>query len=76
MFVYEISAPPKEFLSINGNCFPVNLTKNPCSIYQAQGAFFGETTVKLHVKYKSIMNNFNIFINTKRIIKNLNDKYF
>ena len=69
--VYEISAPPKEFPSINGNCFPVNLTKNPCSIYQAQGAFFGETTVKLYVKYKSIMNNFNTFINAKRIIKNL-----
>ena len=57
MFVYKISAPPKEFPSINGNCFPDNLTKNPSSKYQAQGAFFGETIVKLYVKYKAISIN-------------------
>ena len=37
--------------------FIVNLTKNPTSIYQAQGAFFGETIGKFDVKYKSIMDN-------------------
>ena len=55
--MYEISAPPKEFPSINGNCFIVNLTKNPTSIYQAQGAFCGEAIGKFDFKYKSIIDN-------------------
>jgi len=63
--MYEISAPPKEFPSINGNCFIVNLTKNPTSIYQAQGAFCGEAIGKFYVNYRQ----FKEFINTKRIIK-------
>ena len=68
--MYEISAPPKEFPSINGNCFIVNLTKNPTSIYQAQGAFCGEAIVKFDVKYKSIIDNLNKFINSEKDFKN------
>ena len=45
--------------------FIVNLTKNPTSIYQAQGAFCGETIVKFDLKYKSIMNNL-IYLLTKK----------
>ena len=64
--MYEISAPPKEFPSINGNYFIVNLTKNVTSIYQAQGAFCGEAIGKFDVKYKSICNRqFKKYINKK-----------
>ena len=67
--MYKISAPPKEFPSINGNCFIVNLTKNPTSIYQAQGAFCGEAIGKFDVKYKIIIDNLKNLLTQKRIIE-------
>ena len=44
-----------------------NLTKNPTNIYQAQVAYYGETTDKFDVKWK-IIDNLHKFISHRGTI--------